>query len=240
MAEVARRQRWDAGTVRVNERDLQLLRAVGENGGTRLELLRLMLAAYAHGDRSEAAARHWTDRMVRGGYLRRAWLLKGAWFTLTPAGGRLVGLVDSEGRAIPKVIEAASVIDHANTLGRLRLHLRREYPEAAWIPERAFWEEQRLNKPVWFRRPDGALDFGDRRVGIEVELTRKHADRYRAIVGQTHPSLTEVWWYCPPQLAPWLGRSLRAAVDRHEQEGLFAGKTVRPFEVRPLPEGVWP
>lgn len=226
--------------MRVGDRDLQLLRVVGENGGARPGTVRLLLASYARGGRSEAAARHWTDRMCRAGYLRRAWVLRGAWFTLTPSGGRLVGLVDDDGHATPRVVEAASVIEHTETVTRLRLHLEAAYPEARWIPERTFWQEQQANRQRRFRRPDGALQFPDQRVGVEVELSRKHADRYPGIVGGTHGSLRAVWWFCPPDLAGWLGRTLAAAAARREGEGLFAGRSVTPFEVYPLPAEVRP
>lgn len=225
--------------MRVLERDLQLLRVLGEDGGARISLIREHLAV-GGGGRSEAAARHWTDRMVRAGYLHRAWVLRAAWFTLTASGARLVGLVDGDGRAAPRVVEAALVVDHTNTVGRLRLHLGREHPDAVWIPERTFWREQRERKTLKFRRPDGALDFGDRRVGIEVELTRKHAEDYRVLVGQTHPSLAEVWWYCPPELVGWLGRALAAGVEQYETAGGMAAKRAKPYQVRALPEGVWP
>jgi hypothetical protein len=238
MAETARKTRWDAGTVRVHDRDLRLLRVLGEDGGARLQLVSELLAVDG-GGRSEAAARHWTDRMVRGGYLRRTWVLRAAWFTLTPAGARLVGLVDDEGRATPRAIEAALVVDHTNTVGRLRLHLAREYPDAVWIPERTFWREQRERNTLKFRRPDGALDFPDQRVGVEVELTRKHPDDYRRIVGGTHTSIKVVWWYTPPADTSWLRHALAAGVAAYEREGITA-RTAVPWEVRPLPEGVWP
>jgi hypothetical protein len=237
MAEMARAQRWDAGTVRVLERDVRLLTVIGEDGGMRLPLVSEHLAE-GGGGRSEAAARHWTDRMVRGGYLRRSWILRAAWFTLTPAGARLADLVDQDGTATPRVIEAATVVDHTNTVGRLRLQLAREHPDALWVPERTFWAEQRLRKQLSFRRPDAALDFPDgRRVGIEVELTPKRAEKYRAIVGSSHRSITEVWWYCPPTIRGRLVRSLATGVAAWEQA---AKKQAKPYEVRPLPEGVWP
>jgi hypothetical protein len=240
MAETARARRWDAGTVRVHERDLRLLRVIGEDGGARLALVSELLAAMG-GGRSEAAARHWTDRMVRGGYLRRSWVLRAAWFTLTPAGGRLVDLVDRKGRASPRVIEAATMVDHTNTVGRLRLHLAREYPEARWIPERTFWAEQRDDKNTAFRRPDGALDFGDRKVGLEVELTPKDSEDYRDIAGQTYPGIGEVWWYVPPELEGRIRRTITTGVNAYEAtEGPFSVRKAKPYEVRALPEGVWP
>jgi hypothetical protein len=236
MAEHHRQRRWDAGTVRVLKRDVSLLTVIGEDGGMRLPLVSEHLAA-GGGGRSEAAARHWTDRMVRAGYLRRALVLRASWFTLTAAGARLAGLVDQAGVGTPRVVEAATVVDHTNTVGRLRLHFAREHPEARWIPERAFWREQQENKHRSFRRPDGALDFGDHKVGIEVELTVKQTEKYRPIIGLTHSDLTEVWWYCPPKLERRLRQSLGTAVTAYEDGGRFK---VTPLVVKALPEDITP
>jgi hypothetical protein len=225
--------------VRVSERDLRLLTVIGEDGGARLSLLRARLQVGGGGG-SDTAARHWTDRMVRAGYLRRTWVLRAAWFTLTPAGARLVGLVDEDGKAAARVVEAALVVEHTNTVGRLRLWFASEYPEATWVPERTFWRQQADHKALKFRRPDGALDLGGRKVGVEVELRPKHAEDYRVIVGQTHPDLAEVWWYCPPALVSRLRHALGQGADQYTERGGFAAKRVTPWDVRPLPEGVWP
>lgn len=249
MADTGRVKRTDAGTVRVSDRDVSTLRVIGETGGARLSFLQRLLAAGNQPaptgqvrpvgpgpGRSDSAARAWVGRMVRGGYLRQAQLLRATWVTVTPAGARLVGLVDDHGQATPRVIEAATQVDHTNTVGLLRLHLQAEHPDAGWLPEREFWVRQRERKGQGWRRPDGALDFGDRLVGVEVELTRKHPDDYRKLVGLTYPKLAEVWWYTPPALEGWLRHALAAGVAKWEAE---SRKQATPREVRPLPEGVW-
>lgn len=235
--------------MRVSRRDLSLLRVVGEDGGARLSLLRQLLAIHGaqadggwrtEGVRTEGAARHWADRMVRAGYLRNTRILGGPWFTLTPAGARLVDLLDAEGNASPRVVEAALVVEHTSVVSRLRLHLQAAEPDAEWVPERTFWQRQRQQRAVKFRRPDGALRFADRTVGVEVELHRKDADDYRPIVGMSHPDLAEVWWYCPPTMVAWLQRTLDQARGQLATESIFGGRKVAPCAVKALPEGVWP
>jgi len=236
MAKVMRHRRWDADTIRVTNRDLDVLTTIGDHRVVRQADLGGLL-----GRVSQSTVRGWLDRMTRGGFVHRSRIVGITWVQLTVAGGQAVGIPSDPRRF------TTWTADHATATLRLRLHLVAEHPEAEWQPER-YWRGQlkamrEVNRKAQLRVPDGSLHWPDGRVvAQEVELNRKHREDYGPLVRAYAKETSEVWWWCPPELVQWLHAVLAAALK--PKKGI-AGPEInealdRPHRVYELPKGVRP
>jgi hypothetical protein len=143
--------------------------------------------------------------MERAGYLTRRRLLGHVWITPTRHGLELVGLPYERwnfGAVLVDDQPGGWMLDHAHATVVVRLQLERECPTGTWIPEREF-RRRRQASGARVRVPDGAMDGDGRRVGIEVELSRKKPDAYRYILRDPHVSLDELRWYTRPMLSAY-------------------------------------
>lgn len=240
MADRERRRRWDAGTVHITTRDGRALGMIGDHRVVR----QADLAALLDGA-SEHSIRRWLDRMRRAGLVHCGRAAGVNWVQLTAAGGQQVDVP-----ADPRRFSTWTA-DHATASLRLRLELQERYPSATWVPER-YWRQQlkqlreRQGKAAKLRVPDGSLRWpdGGPHVAVEVELSRKHPEDYPGIVRHYASDITEVGWWCPPELVGWLRETLAAALEPRKN-ALSAGVEQhpalgRPHTVWPLPAGVRP
>ncbi len=231
-----RRRRWDAGQVIVTERDVQVLRFAGEMYGVRSDVLHALLSSLsptrgrlARDGLSDRAVRLWLERIERGGYLTRRRLLGHVWVTPTRTGLDLAGLPFERwnfGARLRDDAPGGWALEHVHAVALVRLVLQAELPGGTWVAEREFRRQRQLTG-ARVRVPDGAIDVGERRIGIEVELTGKKPDKYLHILRDSHVSLDELRWYTKPALRPWLERTLaatpkppRPVVSAHELPGL--------------------
>jgi hypothetical protein len=116
---------------------------------------------------------------------------------------------------------------HVAAVARMRLHLERQYPGAPWESERAIrvrWH----GTGARVRIPDGIIGDHPRRIGVEVELHRKGADRYAGILADRDPDLSACWWYVQAADVAWLRKVL---------DGIACPIDQLVFE---LPEGIAP
>jgi hypothetical protein len=238
MAEAVRRQRWDAGTVAVTERDLRVLEVVGDHRVVRQTDLAELL-----GRVSDSSVRGWLDRMTRAGLVHRSRVAGVNWVQLTVAGGQQVD--------VPSDLRRFSTwtADHATTSLRLRLLLQDRHPAAVWQPER-YWRQrlkvmkEQQGKTASLRVPDGSLLWPDtgQVVAVEVELSRKHREDYPGIVRSYGADVVEVWWWCPVELVDWLEDALASALKpRQGLAGLEQNPDLeRLHRVVALPKGVRP
>jgi hypothetical protein len=77
------------------------------------------------------------------------------------------------------------------------------------VPEREF-RRQKQDSGAMVRVPDGAIDYDDQRIGIEIELSRKKPQSYAYILRDLDTSLDALRWYTRPALRPWLQHMLSA------------------------------
>jgi hypothetical protein len=226
----------------ITERDLAVVRWVGEQYAVPVEILGELLARLApadagtrasrfgQGEPSRAAAlatreclaRRHVARLESMDLIQRFRLTSGPWVAPTRAGLRRTGLAWEPWEV------SDWQLDHLGAVARLRLHLEREYPQATWEPERAI-RSRWANQGARVRLADGGLHWPEGgATGIECELHVKRPDRYQAVVADVDPHWSEVWWFTPLEHVGLLTiRLMEAGGGEHHQ-------------VYELPEGVAP
>jgi hypothetical protein len=203
-----RARRSDAGIVRPTQRDLDVLRWLGEMYGAPLSVVAQLYGVAARDTRRHAA------RLERAGFASRQRGPADTWLVPTRRGLRYAGLEYETWELIGwKAAHLAAVC-------RMRLHLEGRFPGAGWESERACrarWH----GTGARVRIPDGILGQPGRRIAIEVELHRKAAHRYEGILADLDLEVPEVWWFVRGGDVAWLRRVLAdipCAVAQHVHE----------------------
>jgi len=151
----------------------------------------------------ERDARRHAARLEQAGFASRQLAPGGAWLVPTRRGLRFAGL-DHEAWAL-----VAWKGEHVATVGRLRLALQAQYPEAVWTSERAI-RSRWAGSGARVRFADGQLAFEVTTVGIELELTRKQPHTYEGIAADIDPAFDQVWWFTRNADQGWLRGMLDA------------------------------
>lgn len=186
---VARARRSDAGEVRCSERDLELLRVVGEQYAVTLPQLARMMDCTPH------AARWLRSRWERAGWARGRALLVGepVFVWLTRRGSRLAGL--DYGIWRPN----AGMLHHIARVTDVRLHVLGRHAGAAWVCERELHREIGAEPGGRQRhRPDGLVVIDGREVAVEVELTLKRRGRIEQIMRELVARYGSVSYFAAP------------------------------------------
>jgi hypothetical protein len=236
------------------ERDLAVLRWVGEQYAVPLDVLGDVLAALAPSDAGTRAARfgragEGSPGPSRTGSSSRTAVLASRLRLARKHAARLEDLGLLERFRLASGVWVAPTraglrrvglrwdawdlsewqLAHVEAVARLRLRLQAEYPAATWESDRAI-RSRWAGSGARVRLADGALHWPDgTATGVEVELHVKRLDRYQGAVADRDPTWTRgVWWYCPAnQVRLLLERLTAAGADRHHV-------------VAELPEGVAP
>lgn len=206
----------------ITERELTVLRWVGEQYAAPMDVVAQLVDANAGSLSSASAervARRTAERLGQLGYADRRPLLGQPWLVPTRTGLRAAGL--SYAAQVP----AEGFLRHVATVARLRLHLAGAEPTAEWESERAIREQWGGTR---VRRADGALWWpGEDATGVEVELHVKKPHRYAGIVHDLDPNWNAgVWWFTPAEHVALLSARLAEA---------GGGEVHQVYE---LPEGV--
>jgi len=206
-----RARRSDAGTVRVTERDLRLLRVVGEQYAVTLPQLACLMG------RSHHAARWLRERWQAAGWVEARALLVGrpVFVWLTRRGLGVAGLDYAVWRP------TAGALGHVEAVTNVRLHVEERHEHANWISERDLGRDM-LRRTA--HRPDGLVRLDGRESAIEVELTLKERRRAERIIGELVASYPAVTYFATPA-------TFRLISDLAADRG--AGRV----QVLPLPEG---
>jgi len=187
--DAGRSRRADAGVTRVTERDLELLRWVGEQYAVSLPQLAVLMG------RSEHAARWLRARWQREGWVEGRALLVGVpvFVWLTREGSRLAGLE-------LKLWEPnAGALAHVAAVNEVRIFVERRRPQAVWVSERELARDQeRAAGKRHGHRPDGLVVVDGRHVAVEVELTLKSRARLERIVRALLRDYDTVWYFAAP------------------------------------------
>jgi hypothetical protein len=235
----SRRPRWDTDAG-ITDRDVAVLRWLGQQYAARADVLRVLLGRLSpgspriEGQLGETTLRDVLDRWEDRGLVARDRLLGHLWVAPTVKALRLVGL---DVRAWSFVVPQ---LPHVQAVGIVRLALEPSIPEGGrWLSERELRRETGKSDG-----PDGAIQLPDdptteagsglygedvdplpKRVAVEVELTRKGAARLReAWTRPRHGRWTRTVYYAPPEVASYLAGQLARIRPRH------------PIQVHPLPD----
>ena len=213
----SRKQRKDKGLIRLTDRDLLVLKWIGEQYAARLDILQLLLGRDAEqptkipGVVTESTARRVVSRWKAEGLVesRRFFFGKPEWVWLTPTG---LSQMDLAYRSwSPKV----STLNHFHSVNQVRLRIEKGYEESfVWRSERTLRRLYRDNKGIHV--PDAELLHEAGVIGIEVELTQKSQQRIRDIVDKLAHQYEQVWYFVNQTTE----QAVRAEVA-HFDEGKF-------------------
>jgi hypothetical protein len=191
-----RKRRADCGSVRLSERDGQLLRLVGEQYAVSVNQLAALIG------RSYRTGRWLRDRWRRAGWVESRQLTVGgaSFIWLTGAGVRVAGSPYRTWR--PNAALAA----HIEAVTEVRLLLEQRLRLGSWVCERSLAKTLLAGSQPRLHLPDGLLDTGRERIAVEVELTLKSRVRLDALLEQLGQHYDQVWYFAAPSLAPTLRR----------------------------------
>ena len=184
-AQTTRARRADAGLIRTTERDLRLLRVVGEQYALSVpQLARVM-------GRSEHAGRWLRDRWQRAGWVEGRALIVGRppFVWLTRRGLRAAGLDYAVWRPTP------GALAHVAAVTEVRLDVHHRHPSAEWVTER---DLARVGSGRAAHRPDGLVVMDGRAVAVEVELTQKERRRAARIMSDLVVAYESVTYFASP------------------------------------------
>ncbi|HEV8627086.1 MAG TPA: hypothetical protein VG034_21785 [Acidimicrobiia bacterium] len=161
--------------VLVTERDITVLRWIGEQFAVQAGVIRWLLG----GGRplSEGRTRQIIDRWRRAGLVNQRRFFLGAEPVVWPTREGLRLVLDGYRARTP----ALSMLAHIHAVSLVRLGLERRGAVGGWVPERALY---RARPSPDIHVADGEyIDRAGRRTAVEVELTVKVAERLRRIIG---------------------------------------------------------
>lgn len=169
----------------MTERDLRLLRFIGEQYAVTLPQLATLMG------RSHHAARWLRERWQRAGWVDGRAILVGrpVFVWLTRRGTRAAGIEHPLWRPTP------GALAHVVAVTEVRLDVEARRPNASWVSER---ELRRADPRPRVHRPDGLVAIGEREVAIEVELTQKERRRAARIMRELVASYGSVTYFAAP------------------------------------------
>jgi DNA-binding CsgD family transcriptional regulator len=188
-----RRKRADAGSVRVSNRDEELLRLVGEQYAISVEQLARLIG------RSPRTARWLRDRWKAAGWVesRKLTVAGPSFLWLSGAGRRIAGSPFRSWRPNP------TLAVHIEAVTEVRLLVERDLRLGEWLCERAL-AQQRSADEGRGHLPDGVLLAAGERIAVEVELTLKSRSRLDALLLELAHGYDRIWYFAAPNLVPRL------------------------------------
>jgi len=199
---LGRSERSDKGSIKITERDLAILRFVGEQYAVRMDQLGRLLKRPAEGSLSDSATRAVVARWEKAGLTssRKVIADEPRFVWLTRRGLAEVGLGFKPWE--PTVASLA----HIFWTNQVRMHTEDRHPESSWRSER----ELRSGRPMQTisteanHAVDAEIELPQGTVGVEVELTSKSVERRRSIMDEVARRYATVWYFAPPNVAALL------------------------------------
>jgi hypothetical protein len=209
------KQRADCGSVRLSERDGQLLKLIGEQYAISVDQLADLIG------RTHRTARWLRDRWRRAGWIESRQLTVGgpSFIWLTGAGVRVADSPYRTWRPNAALLAHIEAVTETRTLLERRLHV------GSWVCERALAKMLRGGSQLRAHLPDGVLDTGRERIAVEVELTLKSRSRLDDLLEQLGHDYDQVWYFAAPPLI--------AALTRAAAEAPWQNITVYRYPPRP-------
>ncbi len=193
-----RRRRYDNGSFRASERDLELLYLLGEQHAITLPQLARLIERSFH-----------TSRALRDRWKRAGWVESGKLAVDAPSFVWLTGRGAAVAQSPYRTWQANHGLAlHIEAVTEVRLLLQHQLALGDWECEREI--AQRLAKLSGRLRghlPDAVLTTRDGRIAIEVELTLKNRSRLAEIADDISRIYERVWYFATPTLVPTLRRT---------------------------------
>ena len=186
-------RRSDYGQVRATERDLYMLRWVGEQYAVRIDQLGQLAAMYKGEKLSSPTIKWLTSRWREAGWVEKQKLLAASpqWVWLTRDGYRDAGL------DYPYAKPSVSRLNHNYHTNAVRLWIeKRSRGAAEWICDRSINPERKAEGKRHF--VDGEVVF-QAKIAIEVELTQKSRPRLDSILRELKKDYEAVWYFAAPE-----------------------------------------
>lgn len=225
------KRRSDYGTVRATERDLQLLRWIGDQFAVNTEQLKSLMNRWKRASEPDWQAESISDETVK--WLIKRWRKAGwvesrkllarepAWVWLSNEGLKAIGL------PYPPYEPTAGRLSHIYHVNMVRLYIeQRRGDEVQWISERQINVERK--KEGKRHTVDGEVVLQNTVIGIEVEQTQKSKRRLAAIVHELQEDYKVVWYFASERAL----EAVREAVAR--VEGNTDPERWRTFVLYPL------
>lgn len=197
----------------LTNRDLTVLRWVGEQYAVRLDTLQTLLGRHAQQPTcipqrvGASTARRVLARWRRARLVapRKFLADEPIWVWLTSRGLRQLGFTYRAGA--PKV----SQLGHLHHVNQVRLQVESRYRDAAcWRSERHLRREYGRDRRAHI--PDAEIvTHADAVIGVEIEMTQKSKRRTREIVAKLAHRYDRVWYFVNRATRP----TVRAAIDGH-------------------------
>ena len=209
---IARKERSDKGSIKITERDLSVLRFIGEQYAVRQDQLARLLKRPAEGALSESATRAVASRWEKAGLTdsRKVIADEPKFIWLTRKGLDEVGL-----RFKPWAPTAASLA-HIFWTNQVRMHTEERHPHSSWRSERELRKGRVMQSisTTQTHEVDAEIHLAEGIVAVEVELTAKSADRRRSIMAEVAQRYATVWYFAPANVASLLQESASSVPGR--------------------------
>jgi len=204
-----RGRRRDAGEIRLTDRDLWVLRWIGEQYAMRMDQLGRLLgskpgaATSVDGVLSERRTRRIVERWRRAGLVetRKILYAEPGWVWLSRAGLRAVDL------QVKYLSPRPMWLSHVFWCAEVRRRLEAD-GDVEWRSERLLYNGGSTVDP--HHLPDAEVMFDGVTVAIEVELTPKHRRRLVDIVAWHSDDYPRVRYY----VSPAAERGVRRAIEK--------------------------
>ena len=210
---LVRSERSDKGSVKITERDLAILRFVGEQYAVRMDQLARLLRRPADGSLSDSATRAVVARWEKAGLAASRKLIaddpRFVW--LTRRGLEEVGL------AFKPWTPTVASLAHIFWTTQVRMHTEDRHPDSAWRSERELRNGRSMQTVSTESNHDvdAEIHLPQGVVGVEVELTSKSVERRRSIMAQVAQRYQTVWYFAPANVHALLEQT--AATVQHNE-----------------------
>lgn len=189
-----RKKRADCGSVRLSERDAQLLLLIAEQYSVSVDQLARLIG------RTHRTGRWLRDRWRKAGWVEsRKLTADGPSFVwLTAAGARLA--------CSPYRIwrPNAALAGHIKAVTEVRMLLEQQLRLGGWLCERSLAQTLLSQPGARPHLPDAVLKRGGEEIAIEVELTLKSRGRLEALIDELGQNYAQVWYFADASLTATL------------------------------------
>ena len=195
---IARKERSDKGSIKITERDLAILRFVGEQYAVRADQLARLLKRPAPGTLSESATRAVIARWEKAGLTQSKKVVadEPRFVWLTRKG------LDEVGLAFKPWSPTAASLAHIFWTNQVRMHTEERHPDSSWRSERELRKGRVMQSISTTERHevDAEIVLAQGTVAVEVELSAKSVERRRSIMSEVAGRYATVWYFAAPQV----------------------------------------